>query len=170
MKPIKMNPEKTVENILQQDPQSILGFLQKKVYELKNLNQRWRAEVPSPLSAYSRVANFRDQCLIIEIDSAAWATRLRYLLPDISKKLKHYPELHTLKHIEWYIQPPSHTSIAKEKPSLSLTASNARLLYVTAKHTTIKALQEALLRVAQHSTVNRERDDLQSNVHKEPNG
>lgn len=146
MKPLT---SKTIDTILQQDPQSILGFIQKKVSELKKINQLWQAEISPELGQHSRVANFREACLVIEIDSAAWATRLRYIIPDLTKKLVKNPLLNSLKQIEWYIQPHFDSGTAKPlNLSLSLSDRSARLLRNTAMDIKVKQLQDALIRLS----------------------
>lgn len=139
---------KTIDNILQQDPLSILGFIQKKVQELKKINQLWQKEISPDLSQHSCVANFREGCLIIELDSAAWATRLRYLIPDLTKKLMHDPLLNSLKQIDWYIQPNFYLSPVKKALTPNLTTENSQLLKITAENIKVKALQDALKRLA----------------------
>lgn len=147
----KSVPEKTPASILQHDPESVLAFIQSKVQQLTKLNQIWRAEICKDLAAHTRVANFRNGYLIIECDSAAWATRLRYTLPDITQKLLKQPDLRDLTHIEWNIQPLFHTPpMQLSVASLALSATNAQLLKNAADHIKVKPLQEALLRIAQH--------------------
>lgn len=146
-----MASEKTLTNILQDDPESMLAFIQNKVLQLTKLNQIWQTEISSDLAAQSRIANFREGCLIIECASAAWATRLRYLLPDITAKLIKYTELRDLAHIEWNIQPLFHTPHSQLSATpLALSSASAQLLKNTAGHIKVKPLQEALLRIAQH--------------------
>lgn len=147
----KFSPEKTLTNILQHDPASVLAFIQNKVQQLITLNQIWQTVIPNELNAHTRVANFRTGYLIIECESAVWATRLRYLLPDIKPKLLNYPDLHSLVEIEWSIQPAFHTQPVPLKscpPILSNT--NAELLKNAAETIRTKPLQEALLRIAEH--------------------
>lgn len=147
----KPAPEKTPANILQQDPTSVLAFIQSKVQQLTKLNQIWQAEISSDLAEHTRVANFRDGYLIIECASAAWATRLRYNLPDITQKLLKQPDLRDLTHIEWNIQPQFHTLNAQlsQLPPV-LSSASAELLKNAADNIQVKPLQEALLRIAQH--------------------
>jgi hypothetical protein len=147
----KPAPEKTPANILQQDPNSVLAFIQSKVLQLTKLNQIWQAEISSDLAEHTRVANFRDGYLIIECASAAWATRLRYSLPDITQKLLKQPDLRDLTHIEWNIQPQFHTPNAQlsQLPPV-LSSASAELLKNAADNIQVKPLQEALLRIAQH--------------------
>lgn len=139
---------KTIHAILQQDPQSILGFIQKKVSELKKINTIWQAEIETDLAEQCCVANFRDDILIIEINNAAWATRLRYLIPDLIKKLQKYPDLQSLKRINCYIQPNRATK--KQNPALlTLSEKSAQLLKNTAKNIKVKSLQEALIQLSE---------------------
>lgn len=141
-------PEKTLETILnQQDPQSILGFIQKKVIQLNQLNEIWQKNAPD-LAAHSRIANFREGCLVIEIDNASWATRLRYVIPDLIKKLVKHTPLKTLKEIKWYIQPMSHTISQASQLVPVLSAHSAQLLKNTALSIRMKELQEALIRLS----------------------
>ncbi len=147
----KTSPEKTLTNILQHDPASVLAFIQSKVQQLITLNQIWQTVIPNELNQHTRVANFREGYLIIECDSAAWATRLRYLLPDIKQKLLSYPDLHDLVQIEWSIQPAFHTQPMPLKVlTLTLSNTNAELLKNAAETISVKSLQEALLRIAEH--------------------
>ena len=144
-------PEKTPANILQHDPESVLAFIQKKVQQLTKLNQIWQSEICIDLAEHTRVANFRDGYLIIECDGAAWATRLRYTLPDITQKLLKHADLRDLTHIEWSIQPQFHapnTQLSQLPPVLS--SASAKLLKNAADTIQVKPLQEALLRIARH--------------------
>lgn len=146
MKPI---PEKTLDTILnQQDPQSILGFIQKKVLQLNQLNDLWQKNWPE-LAQHSRIANFREGCLVIEVDNAAWATRLRYLIPDLTRKLVKQSALNSLKHIEWYIQPHSPTVSPRNRLAPVLSDHSAQLLKNTALSIRMKQLQEALIRLSE---------------------
>lgn len=148
----KPYPEKTLTNILQDDPASVLAFIQSKAQQLISLNHIWQTVISSnELNEHTRVANFRKGDLIIECDSAVWATRLRYLLPDIKQKLLNYPDLHSLVQIEWRIQPAFHTQPMPLKLfPLTLSNTNAELLKNTAETIRTKPLQEALLRIAEH--------------------
>lgn len=147
----KSAPEKSPASILQQDPESVLAFIQKKVQQLTKLNKIWQAEISNDLEEHTRIANFRDGYLIVECDSAAWATRLRYILPDITQKLLKHPDLRDLTHIEWNIQPLFHTPNAQLSPLPPLLSSaSAALLKNAAGNIHVKPLQEALLRIAKH--------------------
>ena len=147
----KSAPEKTPASILQHDPESVLAFIQSKVLQLIALNKIWQTEITRDLAEHTRVANFRDGYLIIECDSAVWATRLRYILPDITQKLLKHRDLRDLTHIEWNIQPLFHTPNTQlSQPPPMLSSASAALLKNAADTIQVKPLQEALLRIAQH--------------------
>ena len=148
---MKSLSSKTIDSFLHQNPQGILGFIQKKVSELKKINQLWQIEVSADLVQHSRVANFREGCLVIEVDSAAWATRLRYLIPDLNKNLVKNPLLNTLKHIEWYIQPNFYPCTEKKPLMPALTTASSQLLQIAAENIKIKSLQTALTRLSRNT-------------------
>ena len=144
-------PEKTLTHIFQQDPQSILGFIQQKVMQLNRLNEIWKTENSAELVQHSRVANFRDGCLVIEVDNAAWVTRLRYLLADLSKQLVKHPALKTLQKIEWYIQPNFYPPAASKPLTPVLTTASAQLLQTAAENIKVKELQTALVKLSKNT-------------------
>lgn len=146
---MKSLTSKTFDKILQQDPHSMLGFIQKKVDALKKINQLWQTEISTDLAQHSRVANFREDCLVIELSSAVWATRLHYLVPELTKKLLVYPQLRLLKKIEWYIQPDFYPPIKKRELLLpTLTTASSELLMATANAIQNKLLKCSLTRLS----------------------
>lgn len=74
-----------MKNIAQliEGTQNILHQLWEKNQHVQQVNQTLMLTLPSPLSKHCRVVNLREQTAVIYADSAAWATRLRYLIPDI---------------------------------------------------------------------------------------
>lgn len=146
---MKPSPEKNLATILNKDdPQSILHYIQKKVLHLNQLNAVWKKNWPD-LAQHSRIANFREGCLVIEVDNAAWATRLRYLIPDLSQKLLNPMQLDTLKNIEWYIQPRSSVISPPKRSAPIVSEPNAHLLKNTALTIKVKQLQDALMRLSE---------------------
>ena len=118
---------------------------------LNKLNALWQAENSAELVQHSRVANFRDNCLVIEVDNAAWVTRLRYLLPDLTQQLVKHSALKTLKKIEWYIQPRFHPPAESKPATPVLAAASAQLLQTAAESIKVKALQTALFRLSKNT-------------------
>lgn len=59
-----------------------------RAIQLDELNDKIKVLLPSPLSNYCLVAGFNQGCLLISAKNAAWATELRYLLPELRDKLR----------------------------------------------------------------------------------
>jgi hypothetical protein len=62
---------------------SVLHQLWEKNQQVQQINQTLTDMLPSPLSKHCRVVNLREQTAVIYTDSAVWATRLRYLIPEV---------------------------------------------------------------------------------------
>jgi hypothetical protein len=82
-----------------------LNNIYAKIQQLQRLQEQWELFLPLNLQPYCRVANFRDGCLIIAVASAAWATQLRYVLPDMLQSLRSQGGLYQLCSISHYIEP-----------------------------------------------------------------
>lgn len=84
---------------------SSLNNIFKKLSEIESLQQLWQTYVPDNLRAYTKVANFRDDCLVIAAASAAWATELRFILPQMLQSLRVDGKLYQLRSITFYVDP-----------------------------------------------------------------
>lgn len=62
---------------------SVLHQLWEKNQQVQQINQTLTDMLPPPLSKHCRVINLREQTAVIYTDSAVWATRLRYLIPEV---------------------------------------------------------------------------------------
>lgn len=130
--------------------ESTLATIFHKLESLKVLNQLWQKKMDADLAKHSFIANQRDDVLIIEVDNAAFATRLRYNIPEIILQLREEKEFLFLKKIEWYICPSLALSPRrkKEKRKLFLSDSVIRLLNNTAENMANEKLRKALLKLA----------------------
>lgn len=143
----------TIHTLIQQQTTAVLPGLSQKITQLQRFNILWQKYIDIKLAKYSRVANWRDGRLIIEIDNASWATHIRYALPELLIKLKTEPELADLRYIEWYIQPVKiNASVSmRRKPPALLSAENSQLMLEAAKHMPHEKLKRALLALAVHT-------------------
>ena len=142
--------DKSIANLLQKpSDQSVLAFIQKKIQELKQLNRLWQKEATDGLATHSCVANFRNNILVIEVNSASWATRLRFSLPELLARLSKHTYLQSLKTIEWYIEPEQRSAPVKliKKPLLTLSQENKLLIQSTAESLTNPSTAAALIRI-----------------------
>lgn len=65
---------------------SILRHYYDKAHQLTELNRAWRS-IMQDWADNSQIANFEAGELVVQVESGSIATRLRYSLPDILKKL-----------------------------------------------------------------------------------
>ena len=84
---------------------STLTKIHEKVRELQHLNEVFLQHLETPLNQYCRVANYRDNNLILQAESAAWATRLRYQIPMLKIHLRQQTAFTNLCDIEIQVFP-----------------------------------------------------------------
>ena len=83
----------------------IVGSLVAKVQQLKSIQQLFTDILPTHLKAYCQVMNLKENILILKVNSAAWATRLKMDCPHLLKELRFHPLLESVKEIEIRIRP-----------------------------------------------------------------
>ena len=85
------------------DKNSKLNNICLKSQQIIALNKIYRKYITDPIKDQFTVANIRDNCLILEFSSAAWATKGKFIydkLLEIAKK-----EFHNIEKIDLYIKP-----------------------------------------------------------------
>ena len=116
---------------------------------LMQLQRRLRDLLPSPLAEHCRIANARGRTIIVYVDSAAWATQLRFLSDQLAKALLGEGG----GRVQVRVQPPSRPSTRRAgRPALRLSPDNARLLQETAEAVSDEALGRALRRLARRGS------------------
>jgi hypothetical protein len=141
--------EKPVQELLTSST-GLLPNLREKVTQLIHLNQLLHTQLEPSLAPHCCVANFKDNCLIVEVESSAWSLRLRYSIPDLLTQLRKFSEFKRLQTIEWYIR--SVTEDSREKVIVHrppLTAENLELIRETAEGVTSDKLKRALNKFAE---------------------
>jgi hypothetical protein len=116
---------------------------------LLELQRRLRALLAPPLNDHVTVANCRKGALIIHADSAAWAARLRFRIPDILAGFKETPPDAAIQSVRIKVRPPDST---QPPPPAQLTISDdtARLLQSVAESISDPDLRASLLRLHRH--------------------
>lgn len=101
------------------------------------------------LATCCEVANYTGGKLKLVVTSSAWASRLRFCIPQLLKNLKNTETFNQLQGIEFSIHSPARSPEKTFKKNLSLSQTNAELITMTAQSVTDSNLQHALLRLAQ---------------------
>ena len=101
----KNKKQKAVSAVLSQSKNE-LAYLIDKVNQLRELNEHLYSILEDPqLAKHCQIANFEDNILVIAVDSANWATRIRYISKDLIDKLSQVQPFHDLKAIRCIIAP-----------------------------------------------------------------
>ncbi len=82
-----------------------LNDIFKKLHQIESLQKLWQLYVPENLRAYTKVANYREDILVIAVASAAWSTELRFSLPQLLQTLRSDGKLYQLRSISFYVDP-----------------------------------------------------------------
>jgi hypothetical protein len=95
---------KSLQQILDKN-KSLLPQLMQKTRYLQTLDKLLRTFMEHELAKHCRLAEIKDgKEMVIIAENAAWATRLRYAIPEILKNINTQPEFKTIKKIRYRIK------------------------------------------------------------------
>lgn len=115
---------------------------------LDKLDRLLKAGLPPSLQDHTRLAAIRDGCLVLHVDSAAWATQLRYRTPEILAQLPAEPEFDEVRSIRIRTRPAEHRDATHTAPARPLSQASVDAVLAQADCTDDERLREALLRLA----------------------
>lgn len=142
--------EKTLCTVIQQAGDELGQLIDKSLY-LQTISQILHEHLHRPLNEHCQVANLQDNCLIIIAESAAWATQLRYLAPELIKQLQAIPDLKHVETLRVLVRPafqPIANDPPRRYPRTQLSEKSARFIKETAECIADDALKQALLKLA----------------------
>jgi hypothetical protein len=125
-----------------------LSELLKRAQALEKLNAYVKTLLPQPLQAHCQVANLRDGVLVMQVDSSAWASQMRFVQASVLQAWQvesaqiPRPKQIVVHIVSRYQAPP----VVPVKPLLS--QHNAELLQSTADCLADSALSHALQKLA----------------------
>ncbi len=124
----------------------------RQVERLIKMNKLLVAHLPKNLSVHCQMGQYTPTEIIVLADSAAWLMPLRYLKPELLKKLKAEPAFTHLQDIQFRIQPLQKLISSTEKPIeiRKLSKQTSALLTSTATEVTNPLLKRSLLRLAEN--------------------
>ena len=129
-----------------------LKLLQREAEAQQSLLKQVRALLTAPLEPHCTAARLSEGQLVLFADSSAWASRLRYLVPDILEGLRRAGVEASAIRIRVALESPSATQppARPKQPARRLSAANAELLLQVAASMTDPALGAALRRLGRH--------------------
>ena len=117
------------------------------VQRLQAINVLLPTCLPGELAAHVRTAGWREDRLVLQADSAAWVTRLRFLAPQLLRCLQQHPPLATVQHLELRVAPQKKTALPPPQYA-RLSATSAHIIDAGADTISDPALRAALKRLA----------------------
>ncbi len=134
----------------------LLCEIVKKVNQLSKLNRAVQQKLDPELANQCRIANYRDNILILTTPSQAVGHKLRFAASDLLTTLRTEPDWCGLRSIKIQVRPKLMTTVTPPIPNPirpSLSAHNAEILKSTATTIPFMPLQHALLRLSNRQFV-----------------
>ena len=132
------------------DREGPLAGLSTHAAGISDLQKKLCSYLPGDLSEHVTVANFSSKSLCLHADSAAWATRLRFKIPELLHIVRNQCGLTSMQTIRIKVTPSqTRNTTLDNRPVLS--EKTAHLLQDIGESTTDPELRDALLRLSRHS-------------------
>ena len=132
-------------------PPADLALLLAHVETLQRVSRRVHQCIPPLLQGHCRVANYKNHVLILHAETPAWTTRVRFLLPELQKKLADNSLFENLTEIQVRTEPQSAERAAPQR-RVAISSASAAVVKSLAEGIPDPALQAALLRLANRAT------------------
>jgi len=110
-----------------------------------------RALLPAEWAAECQVANVRDHVLTVHLTTAAWATRFRFLVPDLMPQLNRLADFATVREIRIKVAPVSAPAPTGPEARQDRRLPDGGTLSRLADDLDYGELREAILRLARHA-------------------
>ncbi|CEK11890.1 DUF721 domain-containing protein [Legionella hackeliae] len=117
--------------------------------ELEGLNTLIKSYLPPHIANYCNIGSFVRGSLTLAVSNAAWATELRYNLPELRDRLRKEAGLYQLTGIKLIIEdtknvlPPT-----KSSKTLALTMNSRSVIHCASEQCNYEPLKEALQKLA----------------------
>lgn len=128
-----------------------LKQLTDRAAELGALDEKLRNCLPPELAPRVHVANVRDDCLVLQADGAAWATRVRYKTPEILAQLRALPEFAHVRSVRVRKRPAGVHRRPPPAAPRAMSSTVAAALTGSAEAIDDTELAQALARLARHA-------------------
>ncbi len=93
---------KPLEDLLERSP---LKYLVMKARQILAADETLYRLLPAELASHCRTMNVTTSTVIIEVDSAVWGTRLRYIVPELLEELQQDPRFNQVTDIYCRVRP-----------------------------------------------------------------
>ncbi|VAW89150.1 hypothetical protein MNBD_GAMMA17-2197 [hydrothermal vent metagenome] len=115
--------------------------------QLTELSALTQSCLPPLLQGHCQAINVRGKTLILQTESPAWASQLRFYMPAMLSTLTHH-QCNYIKEIHIRIKPVSAQSPANTRHKMNISSQSAILITSLAETTPYSQLRQSLLRLA----------------------
>jgi len=115
--------------------------------QLTELSALTQSCLPTPLQGHCQAINIRGKTLILQTESPAWASQLRFYTPAMLSTLTHH-RCNYIKEIHIRIKPVSALKPPYARHKMNISSQSATLITALAENTSYSGLKQSLLRLA----------------------
>lgn len=134
-----------------QHPASALARLLSHADRQEAWTAQLRALLPQELASECRIGNVRDHVLTVHINNAAWATRLRFLVPELLQNLNRLADFTTVTDVRLKVVPLVPVTLQITHNNSSARPPDPVPLLELASHVDSDGLRSAILRLATYA-------------------
>jgi hypothetical protein len=117
--------------------------------QLEELTNKVRQLLPECLAEECHVGSFNKGCLVLSTNNAAWASQLRYALPELRDKLRTELGLYQLSSIKVNVIEPTVSYENSVQPKKHALSEKAKATIISeSQNCSYEPLQRALLHLA----------------------
>ncbi len=136
----------------------IANSITETLYALKTIEVFLQKQVPEQLRAHIKPLNISGNTLVLMVESPAWKSRLRFVLPDLEKKL-HQHTNGKINHVAIRIIPnrdrQTETKDTRKNHRAALSSKSQDIIQALAGSLDDSKLKASLLKLAQKKNSNK---------------
>ena len=129
---------------------STIGRLIQHIEFLKSLEHKLLSFLDPPLTKHCTIANYANDTLILHTDTPVWASRIRYITPQILPFMQNECGLAALKTIRIKAIPARFPNTNSPDNSWKLEEHTANFIKQAAAATTDEPLRQSLQKISTH--------------------
>lgn len=118
---------------------------------LSDISLKLNKHVSHSIQNHYTVASLKNNTLLLNTNSATWAAKLRFHIPEILEILNNEPEYSSIKSIRIKVIPEHKKNKIRSRPPLYISNNVASILTDISKTTSDPALSDSFLKLASHT-------------------
>jgi len=142
-----MRHTNSVKKLLNGGKSTQLRHLRQFTNQLTEVSALIQSCLPTPLQGHCQAINIREKTLILQTESPAWASQLRFYTPAMLSTLTHH-RCNYIKEIHIRIKPVSAPTPSYTRHKMDISSQSATLITSLAETTPYSKLRQSLLRLA----------------------